>query len=82
MVLRGKNNFSRIKGNSIHMNKLFGIKIQKSAQIEIVNNKIWQNLGQGVLLTNDSSSFINSNVIQKNLKAQVAFGGKTKYVVV
>ena len=66
-----------IKKNQIDNNRKAGIKVCEGARAEITEkNTIEKNYNQGVLITEGSSAKVISNIIQKNLKANVAFGGE------
>lgn len=40
-----------------------------------MNNQIFSNYGQGILLVDTSSGYIEKNEIYQNYKANIAFGG-------
>ena len=72
----GNQNFTRIQLNSfIGYNKKAGIKVDNGARVQINNNKISKNLGQGILLVETSSAIVERNEISENIKANVALGG-------
>ena len=51
------------------------MKASDSAQIKIVNNDIFSNFGQGILLVDSASALIEKNKIFRNYKANIAYGG-------
>jgi parallel beta-helix repeat protein len=51
------------------------VKASDSAQIKIVNNDIFSNFGQGILLVDTASALIEKNKIFRNYKANIAYGG-------
>jgi parallel beta-helix repeat protein len=76
IVCAGANNFTRIERNqSISSNRKAGIKVTECATVSIVENKIFGNFGQGILLIEGTSGHIEKNEIFTNFKANLAFGG-------
>ena len=60
-------------------NRKAGIKLDESAEADIIGNDIYENICQGVLLVTNTSATIEKNRIYGNLRANVALGmGKTK----
>lgn len=76
IALEGDQNFSRVeKNHHICNNRKAGIRAGDLAQVKILNNKIFSNYGQGILLVDSSSGFIEKNEVYQNYKANIAFGG-------
>lgn len=68
-------NGTRINLNtSIGLNKKGGIKIDDRARAVIVENNICNNQGQGILITEGSTAYIECNTLSGNKKANIAFG--------
>lgn len=76
IVLSGDQNFTRVeKNHHICQNRKAGVKTQDMASVKIVNNLIFSNYGQGCLLVDSSTAYIEKNEIFENYKANIAFGG-------
>lgn len=60
---------------SIGSNKRAGVKVSEKAFSVVLQNKIFGNFSQGILVTNDSSAHIELNEIFVNFKANIALGG-------
>jgi len=74
--VEGEENYTRIeKNHHITQNRKAGIRACEGAQVKILNNRIFSNYGQGVLLVDSSSGYIEKNEIFQNYKANIAFGG-------
>lgn len=74
----GTMNEAYINGNrGICFNGKCGILVEKGASPHIFKNMIEKNLGQGILLTEESSAFIEKNDISGNIKANIALGGRS-----
>jgi len=65
-----------VNNKSISFNGKCGVLVEKGANPHIFQNLIEKNLGQGILLTEGSSAFIEKNEICGNIKANVALGGR------
>ena len=66
-----------INNNTINNNRKWGIKVLDKAKADIVGrNNIHTNYNQGICIVEGSSCKIIENTICKNLKANIAFGGK------
>jgi len=64
IVLEGDQNFSRVeKNHHIASNRKAGIRATYMASVKILNNQIFGNYGQGVLLVDSSSAHIEKNEI-------------------
>jgi len=63
-------NNPEIKGN-----KKAGIKVCEGAHAKIMRNNIEENSTQGILIVENSSANIESNVVSSNMKANIAYGG-------
>lgn len=67
---------TRIEKNvSLSYNTLAGICSKDYCSIVITNNFISENFAQGILLMESTYAHIEKNVIQRNYKANIAFGG-------
>jgi parallel beta-helix repeat protein len=55
-------------------NRRAGVRVQEYAVVKIYKNMIFENVHQGVLLTNGTSASILQNTIYGNLRANIAFG--------
>lgn len=55
-------------------NRKAGVRVQDFAVIKICQNMIFENVHQGILLTNGTSANIHQNSIYGNLRANIAFG--------
>jgi len=74
--ISGHNNYSIVKKNvRITKNKMAGIKIENEASPKIIENRISNNMCQGILIVESSSAFISGNAIFQNIKANIALGG-------
>ncbi|CAI2360731.1 unnamed protein product [Moneuplotes crassus] len=72
-----------IHNNTINNNRKCGIKVLDLAKADIVGkNNIHTNVNQGILIVEGSSCKIMENIISKNLKANIAFGGKGSHETV
>jgi F-box protein 11 len=77
LVIRGDNNHAKICLNEkIANNFLSGIHVCEKASPRITSNTIFENIHQGILVVSDSYAVIEKNEIYKNIKANIAFGGK------
>jgi F-box protein 11 len=65
-----------VSNSSVSFNGKCGILVEKGANPHIFKNIIEKNLGQGILLTEGSSAFIEKNEICSNIKANIALGGR------
>lgn len=65
-----------VSNTSISFNGKCGVLVERGANPHIFKNLIEKNLGQGILLTEGSSAFIEKNEISGNIKANVALGGR------
>ena len=64
IAIEGEENYTRIENNHhISHNKKAGIRASESAQVKILNNFIFSNYGQGILLIDTSSGYIEKNEI-------------------
>jgi F-box protein 11 len=64
IVLEGDQNFSRVeKNHHLCNNRKAGIRASEGASVKILNNKIFGNYGQGILLVDSSSAHIEKNEI-------------------
>ena len=52
-----------------------GIKVDHDAHPIIINNKIFKNLQQGILIQEKSWAHVEGNEIYDNIKSNIAFGG-------
>jgi F-box protein 11 len=76
ILCSGFNNLTRIEENSnISFNKLAGIKVENEAEPIVLKNKIFKNINQGILVSENSSAHIENNIISENIKANIAMGG-------
>ena len=76
IVVKGLKCSPRIHANpDISLCRLSGIKVIDRAYPTISNNVIKNNLAQGILLVEGSSAHIIKNVIEENMKANIALGG-------
>ncbi len=85
IAVKGVHNNPIIMNNErIAYNNLAGIHVSEKANPTIKDNKVFENMNQGVLLVTDSSACIENNEVFKNIKANIAFGGllaeKTKII--
>lgn len=72
----GENNFTVVTKNcELSANTCTGVCAQDKASIKITNNLIESNFAQGVLLVESTYAHIEKNILRKNYKAQIAFGG-------
>ncbi len=77
LVVKGDKNYALIEANrQIGYNNFSGIHISDSASPIILNNVIFENLHQGILILSGSSAYIKGNEIRENIRANIAFGGK------
>lgn len=60
----------------IGLNKEAGIKVGIGCHPSIVKNHIGNNFQEGILMVESSSAHIENNLIERNVKANIAFGGK------
>ena len=76
ILLEGECNYTRIeKNHHICNNRKAGIKVNESATVKILNNRIFSNYGQGILFVDSSSGYVEKNEIFQNYKANIACGG-------
>ena len=76
ILVKGLNCHPKIHNNlEISLSKLAGIKVCDRAHPVISNNYIKNNLAQGILIVESSSAYISKNVLEENMKANIAFGG-------
>lgn len=74
--IEGDQNYSRVdKNHHISMNKKSGIKVSNKAQAVLVNNCSFNNYGQGILLVDSGSAYVEKNELYANYKANIAYGG-------
>ena len=74
--VEGEENFTRIeKNHHISQNRKAGVKASDGAQVRILNNQIFGNYGQGILIVDTASGYIEKNDVYQNYKANIAFGG-------
>jgi nitrous oxidase accessory protein NosD len=72
----GPKNLTRIEKNvSISYNTLAGICAKDYATITVSNNFLTENFAQGILLMETTYAHIEKNMISRNYKANIAFGG-------
>lgn len=77
LTVRGDNNHARISQNQrIANNNLSGILVCDKASPKIIGNNIFENLHQGILIVSDSYAVIEKNSIFRNIRSNIAFGGK------
>lgn len=77
VLAEGENCLLTIQSNyHISENGECGIKVCQLAEADIVNNFVYYNNGQGVLLQEKSIAKLQLNSVFKNLKANVAIGGE------
>lgn len=77
ILLEGRNNRTTIQSNyNISENGKCGIKVCEFACARIINNFVYYNTGQGILLQEKSMAKISLNNIFKNFKANIALGGE------
>lgn len=55
-------------------NRKAGIRIEDSAEADILGNEIYENICQGILLVTQSSANIEKNRVYGNLRANIALG--------
>lgn len=66
-----------IRNNTIKHNRKCGIKVMDKARADIIGrNYIHTNYNQGICIVEGSSCKITENTISKNVKANIAYGGK------
>ena len=64
IFLEGDQNYTRVeKNHHIDSNRKSGIKASNFASPKIVNNMVFSNFGQGVLLVDSASAYIEKNEI-------------------
>jgi parallel beta-helix repeat protein len=72
----GENNFTVVTKNcELSANTCTGVCAQDKASIKVTNNLIESNFAQGILLVESTYAHIEKNILRKNYKAQIAFGG-------
>ena len=77
LVIKGPKNKAIIEQNQqIGFNNFSGIHISDEATPKIINNVIYENMHQGILVVTGSSAIIKGNEIRENIRANIAFGGK------
>ena len=77
ILVEGMNNMTNIQSNyNISENGGCGIMVSDKADVKIVNNFIYYNTSQGVLLQESTTSKVHLNNIFKNIKANIALGGE------
>lgn len=78
LVIKGEKNFAVVELNQqIGYNNFSGIHVSESASPTILNNIIFENMHQGILLVSGSSAYIKGNEIRENIRANIAFGGES-----
>jgi len=45
------------------------------ATVKLLNNQIFDNYGQGILIVDSASAYVEKNEIFQNYKANIAYGG-------
>jgi len=76
MVIKGEKNYAIVEFNhQIGYNNFSGIHISDKASPRILNNVIFENMHQGILVVSGSSAYIKGNEIRENIRANIAFGG-------
>jgi F-box protein 11 len=76
IALEGEENYTKVeKNHHICHNRKAGIRSSDYAYVKIVNNKIFSNYGQGILVVDTSSAYIEKNEVYQNYKANIAYGG-------
>lgn len=80
ICLKGDNLRAIIEENPfIGNNRKAGIRLEESAEADIISNDIYENICQGILLVTQTSANIEKNKIYGNLRANIALGlGKTR----
>lgn len=64
ILISGHNNYTVLMNNTaIKDNKKAGVRVENGAFAKIVNNKISNNLNQGILIVEKSNAFVESNYI-------------------
>lgn len=77
ILIEGANAILTVQSNfHISENQECGIKVGEFARADIVNNLIYYNSSQGILLQEKAVAKIHLNTIFKNLKANIALGGE------
>lgn len=77
LVIKGAKNKAIIEQNQqIGYNNFSGIHVSDEATPIIINNIIFENMHQGILVVTGSSAIIKGNEIRENIRANIAFGGK------
>lgn len=62
--VEGEENYTRIeKNHHISHNRKAGIRASEGASIKILNNRISTNYGQGILLVDTASAYIEKNEV-------------------
>lgn len=77
LAIKGDKNFAVVEQNQqIGYNNFSGIHISELASPKIMNNVIFENMHQGILVVSGSQALIKGNEIRENIRANIAFGGK------
>lgn len=64
IAIEGEENYSKIeKNHHICNNRKAGVRVSDFAQVKIVNNKIFSNYGQGILVVDTSCAYIEKNEV-------------------
>lgn len=75
--IEGLNNFTRVVGNmNVKLNGACGISIGTNADCVVKNNKIYYNAFQGVCVEEGAVCTLIENNVLRNMKANIALGGK------
>lgn len=77
VLCTGAENWTRVEKNcSLSQNGKAGVCAADGASIYICNNRIESNFAQGILLIESTYAYIEKNYLDKNFKANIAYGGQ------